>query len=316
MDVLSALRLLTQFNPPRSMGGPVPWFDLAEIAVNNGVAPLIAYNLEYKIGGAGAPSDVRDRLLGIYQGSLSDNVFKLVNLRRLLGEVDDLQAVLLEAAAYADSLYPHVAFRPVPDLRVMVRKEDVPKLVDAGRPMGFKLESEAEGVVALSDNRTRFLFFSEMFGENGFESVYERGVSAKAYGRLVRRPSIEDALLTHMSLLGQSGFEAALIEFIDLREIILGAPNQSASWDTPPDPEVVLERAEQLGVSRALYCAMTLLSEFYPEVKSQADALTPDVGMAMRAVLNKLVVEPSRDLGRQTVNRAAEQIRKVLMGRA
>ncbi|MFN7135638.1 MAG: hypothetical protein ACK4N5_26435, partial [Myxococcales bacterium] len=55
MDILSALRILTSFSPPKSMGGPVPWNDVADLAINNGVAPLVSYNLQYRMSASGAP---------------------------------------------------------------------------------------------------------------------------------------------------------------------------------------------------------------------------------------------------------------------
>jgi hypothetical protein len=130
MDVLTALRQLTQFSLPRrsaqgarAPAAAYPWGELADLAVINGVAPLVAYNMEYRLGGGGAPTEVHDLLLGFYQGTLNDNVFKLINLKQMLTGFE-APVLLLEAAAYADAIYPHVAFRPLPELKLLVRRAD------------------------------------------------------------------------------------------------------------------------------------------------------------------------------------------------
>ena len=317
MDVLPSLRHLTSFSPARVMPGPVPWAALAELAILHGVAPLVAYNVEFRMGGARAPQDVRDRLLGMYQGTLADNVFKLVNLKKLLTEADTVPAVLLEAACYSDALYPHIAFRPVPEIRLLVRREDVPVLVAAGKPLGMKPGPEESGAFFLSDGRTKFLLHTQLFAaqsETLVDDILRRGMPAKAFGPMARRPSIEDALVTHLGLIAMGGFDVPLIDFVDLRELVLGSPSQGGTWSKPPDATLVKQRAEALGVSRALYAAMAVLAKFYPDVAAQAQAYAPELSLPVRALLEKLVVEPTLNLERAQVSRGGEQVRKLLTG--
>ena len=325
MEPLAALRLLTSVDLParRTPSTPavparleVDWADLADLAVFHGVAPLAAYNLEYRLGGAGAPEDVHDALLGYYHGTLSDNVFKLVNLKRLLSEADEVPVVLLEAAAYADALYPHVAFRALPELRLLLRRRDFFKLALAGEAMGLRLEGEESGAVVLTDQRTRFLLHDSIFGPergDGEEDLFERGIPAKAFGSRVRRPAIEDALLSHVALMARGAFSAPLIEHVDLRELVRGSPSQSSTWDHRPDARAVRERSRALGLDRALWCALQLVTGFFPEVAEEARALVPEVPMAIRVLLEASVVLPSQRLDRTRVNRAAEELRKLLL---
>ncbi len=324
MEPLEALRVLTSLDLPgrRGMGAAPPprlevdWADLADLAVFHGVAPLAAYNLEFRLGGAGAPEDVHDALLGYYHGTLSDNVFKLVNLKRLLGEAEGVPVVLVEAAAYADALYPHVAFRALPEVRLLVPRRHFMDLARAGEPMSMKIEGEEDGAVVLTDQRTRFLLHDSLFGRQrtaADEALFERGIAAKAFGPNVRRPAIEDALLTHVSLMARGAFAAPLVDFVDLRELAKGSPSQSGTWERKPDAAALVARAGELGLSRALWCAMQLVAYFFPEAEADALALAPEIPVAVRALLEAGVVMPSRKLDRTRVNRAAEEVRKLLV---
>ena len=322
MQPLEALRRLTSLDLPGRRASvaqerlDVDWADLADLAVFHGVAPLVAYNLEYRLGRAGVPEDVHDQLLGYYHGTLTDNVYKLIQLKKLLSGAQDVQVVLLEATAYADALYPHVAFRALPELRLLVRRGDFPKFALAGDPLGIRLEGEEEGAVLLTDGRTRVLLHDALFGEQrgrGEEDIFARGIVAKAFGPQVRRPSIEDALLTHVGLMAREAFAAPLVEYVDLRELVRGAPAQPVVWDRPPDAAIVKARAQTLGLSRPLWCALQVLAAFFPEVQGQAVALSPELPGAVCALLEAAVVSPSRRLDRTRVNRAAEEVRKLLL---
>src|SRR5512133_18544 len=126
--LLDALRALTDFTPPRAL----PDADLSllgDVLEAHGLGPLASYQLETTRLGAGLPEAFRERLLGNYQGVVNDNVLKLVSLRNALREAPELPVVLLDAAAYVDWLYPHMAFRPVGEVRIAMRPADREQLV-------------------------------------------------------------------------------------------------------------------------------------------------------------------------------------------
>ena len=58
-------------------------------------------------------------------GSVNDNVMKLVNFKRIVDELEGRKLLVLGGAAFAEALYPHVGFRPVLDIQVLVRRVDV-----------------------------------------------------------------------------------------------------------------------------------------------------------------------------------------------
>ncbi len=116
--LLDLFRLLAAFEPVRQDLSKAPWEAYVDWAIGQGLAPLAAYNLEYRLGNCGAPEWARDRLLSIFQGSANDNVMKLVNFKRSVDDLEGRRIALLGAGSFAESLYPHVAWRPVIDLRL------------------------------------------------------------------------------------------------------------------------------------------------------------------------------------------------------
>ena len=138
-SLLDTFRVLASFSPGRTSLRGAPWEEYVDWAIGQGLAPLAAYNLEYRLGGGNAPEWVRDRLLSIYQGSVNDNVMKLVNFKRAVDELEGRRIVLLGGASYAESLYPHVAFRPVLDLDLLLPASDLDGLAGTGYLQGAGL---------------------------------------------------------------------------------------------------------------------------------------------------------------------------------
>src|SRR5208283_4904299 len=84
-----------------------------------------AYNLEYRLAGGDAPEWARDRLLSIYQGTANDNVMKLVNFKRVVDHLEGRKVIVLGGASFAEALYPHIAFRPVIDISLLLPAVDL-----------------------------------------------------------------------------------------------------------------------------------------------------------------------------------------------
>ncbi len=60
------------------------------------------------------------QLLSVYQGTANDNVMKLVNFKRVVDDLEGRKVVLLGGASFAEALYPHIAFRPVIDIALLL----------------------------------------------------------------------------------------------------------------------------------------------------------------------------------------------------
>ena len=307
---------LTAFAPKPIAASAEAWQALTQLAPMHQLAPLVAYNLEYRLAGSGAPQVVRDVLLSHYQGALADNVFKFVNLKKALAECPDRQVLLLDAAAFADALYPHIAFRPTAELRLLVHPDDLTEVQRGFAEAGYAPSRERDGLggdAVSTDDRTRIVLHTKLFGAAD-DGLWSRALPSRAFGQNAHRPSLEDALLCAVLLQARAGFDTPLIHTLDLRELVRGAPDLGGPYSHPPDGQLVLARAKVLRLERALWTAMELVAQVFPEVAAQARALQPPIRAASQALLRRVLVGPLLDLERTRAPRGLERIRKLLSG--
>jgi hypothetical protein len=285
VPLLEALRALTRFTPPPALPDCDPEL-LADVLDAHGLAPLASYQLETTRLGAGVPASLRERLLAGYQGVVNDNVLKVVTLRGLLKDAGEVPVVLLEAVAYVDWLYPHLAFRPVGGLRLALRGEDgaaFAKAIESGMSV---VRTEHEGRVAVFGDGRIEVTVQEGLWPGGREDgpLYARKKPYRAFGPGAFRPSREDAVLLTVGDQALHGLHAPLITYVDLRELLSG----------PIDAEYVRRRAAETGLARALYGASLLVAHVYPEVADAAAAVRPELGAVERLAVDQ-VVEGAKD---------------------
>jgi hypothetical protein len=300
--LLDALRALTSFAPPTTL----PEADLAvlgDVLEAHGLAPLASYQLETTRLGAGVPQAFRERLLTSYQGVVNDNVLKLVTLRGVLRTAPDVPVVLLDAAAYVDWLYPHMAFRPVGDLRVAIRPADRARLLEAAGGLAIEQEDHDGRTAVLTDGRITITVQDALWAGGPAEGpLFERGRPYRAFGPGAMRPSPEEALLGTIAEQAGMGLLAPLVTFVDLRELL----------GLELDADHVLGRAEALGLSRALYGAVALVSQFFPEVAEAAARVRPALGLAERIAVER-VVEAGKDPARLRHLRGADSAARLVV---
>jgi hypothetical protein len=318
---LELFRLLSSFSPPRRTLPDAPWEAYADWAIAQGLGPLASYNLEYRLGGAGAPDFIRERLLSVYQGLVNDNVMKLVNFKRAVTELEGRKIILIGAAAFADSLYPHVAFRPVGELQMLVRPSDLDGFSGYLAKSQFKpapaLAERTGATRVLTDNRTPLLLYTHFLGpglEREEALLFERAVLVRAYGPSIYRLELEDALLLQCLEQAQLGYDVPMLSFLDLRELLLGAPSVSGPYSRAVRPEVVRERAAALGIERALYTSLSIAERLFPETAGVAEGLKPTLKRVTRELLDRLVVSPLGGLQHPGRTRGTERLWRLLAG--
>lgn len=311
---------LTRFSPEKTIEAPPDWDEAVQFLARHGVASIAAYNLQYRMPMADVPEEAKDFLLGYLQGGGSDNVFKLMTLRDLLRGFGERKVILLDGASFADTLYPHIAFRVVPEIRLLVREEDLKEIVELAREERF-VEMEAEEpdpdrpAATLYNDKFFVHLYTRLLPKGGEQALFERAAPAKVFGKAAHRLQGEDALLVHVLSMARRAFRVPLIFFVDLRELVLGdspvafGPGPGA----PIDVEAVLSRASELGVEKALWCGMELLARLQPDVEEKARSLTPSLGLPARAVLEKAVVQPALDLGKERQLRGLETLVRLLV---
>jgi len=320
LSLLDLFRTLASFSPPRTRLADAPWETYIPWAIGNGLAPLASYNLEYVLPGSGAPQWARGQLASIYQGSSNDNVLKLIMFKRLVGQLEGRKLILSGAAVLAESLYPHIAFRPVIELEVLLRRMDVDPFTGFVTRSEFKVDDrgyeDAGATRVLSDGSTPILLFAEPLGPSSAEAtrgLFERAEPARLYGPSIYRPTPEDLLMLSVLSLARAGFERPAIVWVDLRELVLGAPTLQGEDARPVDPARVLALATEWRLERALWAALTIVASFFPETGARVKELLPELRGATRQLLGRAVVDPVVGFsGSLTGRRGANHLRRLL----
>ena len=319
--LLDTFRVLSSFSPPCQSLADAPWDAYVEWAIANGLAALSAYNLEYRLAGGDAPEWARDQLLSVYQGTANDNVMKLVNFKRVVDKLEGRKVFVLGGASFADALYPHIAFRPIIDISLLLPPEDIDAFAGFLSQGQFKPARESVwppgAARSLTDGRTPVHLFAGLFG-SGFEAedraLFDRGIPMRVYGPSFFRLAAEDALLALCLEHAQGGYHVPYVSFVDLRELLLGAPAVGGPYSKPLDTAAVGRRADALKLERALYASCSLVTELFPEAEVVARGLTRQLPGFLRQVLNGVLVHPLGRLGRKREIRGADRLRKVLTG--
>jgi hypothetical protein len=318
--LLETFRILSSFDPPRGSLRGAPWEQYVDWAIAQGLAALAAYNLEYRLAGADAPDWVRDRLLSIYQGSVNDNVMKLVNFKQTVDELEGRKLLLMGGAAFAEALYPHVGFRPVLDIQVLLRRVDVEGFAGFLSQNHFKPEKdEANSGAArvVSDGRTAIYLFADVLGaerREALQGVFERARPMKVYGPSIFRPDLEDAVLLLCLEHARQGYQVPWLSYVDLRELVTGATSMGGIYSRPMDVAALKERARAWRLERALYTSLSILERLFPETSATVEAARPPLRRATRELLSRLVVEPVSVPGSRAVLRGADRLRRLLTG--
>jgi hypothetical protein len=258
-------------------------------------------------------------LLSIYQGSLNDNVMKLVNFKRAIDTLEGRKVVLIGAAAFAESLYPHVGFRPVLDIRVLVPPHEVEpfarylkriELTPTEAPVDL---APAERV--LSDGRTLVFVHGRLTDQPAVDrEVLERTLPMPVYGPSAFRLTLEDALLAHVLLISRAHFEVPMLEWIDLRELMLGAPATGGAWTRPLEVATVVARAKQWKMERALFAAISIVARLFPETFELARQLEPALSWPVKELISRLLVGPVSQVGRDRVFKLEQAVFEALAG--
>jgi hypothetical protein len=305
VPLLDAIRVLTAFDPR----GPLPPCDLDELADvldAHGLAPLASWQLESKRIGAEVPMAFRERLLPLYQGVVNDNVFRMMTLKAVLRSVE-VPAVVLDGAAYVDWLYPHLAWRPVGELRLAVRGDDGERFAAGAKLGGFEVRERGPGghTAVLSDGRIEVRLQEGLVaGKAEDHGLFGRTEPYRVVGPTAARPAAADALLVSVADAARMGLQAPLLLWLDLRELVLRVE--------PADAEAVKDRARAAGLTRALHGALSLTGFFFPVATERAGALAPELGRTERAAVDA-VVEAARDPTRLRRVRGTEEAARLLV---
>lgn len=303
MPLLDALRAVTSFTPPPTLPEcELPL--LADVLEAHGLAPLASYQIEQTRLGAGLPDGFRERLLSSYQGVVNDAVEKLVGLRGLLRRAPAARLVVLDAAAYLDWLYPHMAFRPLGDLKLAMRAEDAAQFAEASKDVLRLVRTDHGGRTAIFSDGKMTLVFQEGLWAGGPADapLFERATPYRVFGPSAFRPSAEDALLSTVGEQALLGLLAPLVTYVDVRELL----------GLELDAAYLAARARALGLTRALHGATLIAAHFFPEVADAAARVRPELGLVERVAVER-IVDSAKDPARLRHLRGADAAARLVV---
>jgi hypothetical protein len=103
------------------------WSTIIQKATTHGVAPLI-YNRLYKE--CCLPDDIAQRLLQVYLYCSLNNTLQHHELSMMLTKfkTEGIKVIVLKGLAVVGLLYENIAFRPMVDIDLLVKSEDVPRI--------------------------------------------------------------------------------------------------------------------------------------------------------------------------------------------
>ena len=119
------------------------WIAILEKAQRHLVTPLLCYHLTQC---KQIPTSVLEQLRNNYLNNSLRNIYIYSELSKILNQAknNDIPIIVLKGADLAESLYTTIALRPMKDLDVFIKIEDVYKVHDLLIQLGWKSKQELE----------------------------------------------------------------------------------------------------------------------------------------------------------------------------
>lgn len=124
----------------RLLSGKINWGHLVDLAEFHGVVSLVFHNLtKYNLGNL-VPEPYLERLDRSYKGTLFKNVAISAEMDSVLGNFDKngISVIALKGAILAEQLYGNPGLRPMSDIDIMVKSEDLPRAGSLLLEMGYQ----------------------------------------------------------------------------------------------------------------------------------------------------------------------------------
>ncbi len=275
--LLEASRRSPESRPALAGLSSAEWAEVLDLADRHGMTPHLHWNLRGTWDGLAAPDDLRETLRRRYVRQGVRNARLLGRLGRVLAALRaaGIDVIVLKGAHLAELVYEEVALRPMVDVDILVRNQDLGRATDVLGSLGYEATEQARGAEhqgAIDEN----MHVAPMRRRGGptVEVHYAIAVPARVGGieteglwsraepasigdtdALVLSP--EDLVLhlcVHVAL--HHGFAAKLVQLRDLPAVVdrLGG---RIDW------KVLVERARTWGVLRAVTLTFALAERMF-----------------------------------------------------
>jgi hypothetical protein len=123
---------------------PFNWEKVLESAFWHGTAPLLYHNLKNLEESKLIPPDVMERLKTDYHRNIGKNLYFYGALSDILKAFREngIKVIVLKGAALAQTVYGNIALRPMSDIDLLVKKEDLPRAEKIMLELGYLFEED------------------------------------------------------------------------------------------------------------------------------------------------------------------------------
>ena len=106
------------------------WDYIVESSMRHGISPLLYWNLSKIDNGKDAPEEVMTKLRKLYYGNAAWNMFLYDELSKVLKAFKDagIDVIVLKGAFLAETIYKNIGLRPMGDVDLLIKKEDLQKV--------------------------------------------------------------------------------------------------------------------------------------------------------------------------------------------
>jgi hypothetical protein len=111
------------------LSNDLDWDYTLECSIKQGISPLFYWNLKKINNGKDVPSEVMKNLEKIYYSNLARNMLLYDELSKILTAFKkaDIDTIVLKGAFLAEEIYKNIGLRPMSDIDLLVKEEDVQK---------------------------------------------------------------------------------------------------------------------------------------------------------------------------------------------
>lgn len=109
------------------LSSPLDWKFVCEAAYSHNIAPLLYYNLKGLSNSGLVPAAVMEDLKRAYHETIARNMFIYAELKIILDALHGagLEVMALKGVALAGTVYPDIGLRPMADIDLLVKEDDL-----------------------------------------------------------------------------------------------------------------------------------------------------------------------------------------------
>lgn len=261
------------------------WDALVKKAMRQGVAQFLYWHLSKieEIWSA-IPFELRDSLKNFYYGVLSRNWRMQLLLKGIISELDnaEIPAIVLKGPSLLETVYKNIGLRPMSDVDLLVKNEDLPKIKLVLHKLGYqkpkKLDQDSlekfGGEIHLSKSDGLFLdIHSNLSQYERMKGVFKIDKDIWSHSIAHRNQQLEFQMLDPAHLIihlcihhSMAHSFVGLFRFCDLREAIF-AFKKEIDWDD------FIAKAKLYKVKTLLFYSLMITQELYKEEILQNELL-------------------------------------------